>query len=184
MNGSFGDPMMFLVRTLFELVIFVVMVRYFMQLFHANFFNPITQSLVKLTNPVLNPLRNILPKSRRHDFASLLVTLLLIVAMVWVLAIMGGAEHITVIALLLNSIYFIFLLVTDLFFWTVLMRAIASWFGNNRSPGVAFLEDLTDPILRPVQKLLPPLGGIDLSPLAVLIAIQVLQIFVGNLLMG
>jgi YggT family protein len=64
------------------------------------------------------------------------------------------------------------------------MRAIASWIGNGRSPGVALLEDLTDPILRPVQKILPPLGGIDLSPLAVLIAIQVLQIFVGNLLMG
>ena len=180
MSGSFGDPMMFLVRTLFELVIFVVMVRYFLQLFHANFFNPITQSLVKLTNPVLNPLRNVLPKSRRHDFASLLVTLVL---MVWVLGLMS-VGHVSVAALLFNSLYFIFLLVTDLFFWTILMRAIASWIGNGRSPGVALLEDLTDPILRPVQKILPPLGGIDLSPLAVLIAIQVLQIFVGNLLMG
>ena len=183
MSGSFGDPMMFLVRTLFELVIFVVMVRYFLQLFHANFFNPITQSLVKLTNPVLNPLRNALPKSRRHDFASLLVTLVLIVLMVWVLGLMS-VGHVSVAALLFNSLYFIFLLVTDLFFWTILMRAIASWIGNGRSPGVALLEDLTDPILRPVQKILPPLGGIDLSPLAVLIAIQVLQIFVGNLLMG
>lgn len=183
MSGSFGDPMMFLVRTLFELVIFVVMVRYFLQLFHANFFNPITQSLVKLTNPVLNPLRNVLPKSRRHDFASLLVTLALIVSMVWVLGLMS-VGHVSVAALVFNSLYFIFLLVTDLFFWTILMRAIASWIGNGRSPGVALLEDLTDPILRPVQKILPPLGGIDLSPLAVLIAIQVVQIFVGNLLMG
>ena len=183
MSGSFGDLMMFLVRTLFELVIFVVMVRYFLQLFHANFFNPITQSLVKLTNPVLNPLRNVLPKSRRHDFASLLVTLVLIVLMVWVLGLMS-VGHVSVAALLFNSLYFIFLLVTDLFFWTILMRAIASWIGSGRSPGVALLEDLTDPILRPVQKILPPLGGIDLSPLAVLIAIQVVQIFVGNLLMG
>lgn len=183
MSGSFGDPMMFLVRTLFELVIFVVMVRYFLQLFHANFFNPITQSLVKLTNPVLNPLRRFLPKSRRHDFASLLVTLVLIVLMVWVLGMMSVGS-VSAVALIFNSLYFAFLLVTDLFFWTILMRAIASWIGNGRSPGVALLEDLTDPILQPVQKILPPLGGIDLSPLAVLIAIQVLQIFVGNLLMG
>ncbi|ACX96660.1 YggT family protein [Halothiobacillus neapolitanus] len=183
MSGSFGDPMMFLVRTLFELVIFVVMVRYFLQLFHANFFNSITQSLVKLTNPVLNPLRRFLPKSRRHDFASLLVTLVLIVLMVWVLGMMSVGS-VSAAALIFNSLYFAFLLVTDLFFWTILMRAIASWIGNGRSPGVALLEDLTDPILQPVQKILPPLGGIDLSPLAVLIAIQVLQIFVGNLLMG
>ncbi|MBD3816416.1 MAG: YggT family protein, partial [Halothiobacillus sp.] len=161
----------------------VVMVRYFLQLFHANFFNPITQSLVKLTNPVLSPLRNVLPKSRRHDFASLLVTLVLIVLMVWVLGMMS-VGRVSVAALIFNSLYFAFLLVTDLFFWTILMRAIASWIGNGRSPGVALLEDLTDPILQPVQKILPPLGGIDLSPLAVLIAIQVLQIFVGNLLMG
>lgn len=183
MSGSFGDPVLFLVRTLFELVIFVVMVRYFMQLFQANFFNPITQSLVKLTNPILNPLRGVLPKSRRHDFASLLVTLVLIVLMVWVLGLMS-VGRVPVAALIVNSLYFIFLLVTDLFFWTILLRAIASWVGNSRSPAVAFLEDLTDPILRPVQKILPPLSGIDLSPLAVLIGIQVLQIFVGNLLMG
>ncbi|OYY54029.1 MAG: hypothetical protein B7Y53_06915 [Halothiobacillus sp. 28-55-5] len=82
------------------------------------------------------------------------------------------------------SIYFAFLLVTDLFFWTILMRAVASWVGNNRSPGVALLEDLTDPILQPVQRFLPPLGGFDLSPLAVLIAIQVLQMAVGNVLFG
>lgn len=183
MSGSFGDPMMFLVRTLFELVIFVVMVRYFLQLFRANFFNPITQSLVRLTDPVLNPLRNVLPKSHRHDFASLLVVLGLIVLMVWVLGVMS-VGRVSGMALLFNSLYFIFLLVTDLFFWTILMRAIASWIGNNRSPAIALLEDLTDPILQPVQKILPPLGGIDLSPLAVLIAIQVVQIFVGNLLMG
>ncbi|MHB8920942.1 MAG: YggT family protein [Halothiobacillus sp.] len=183
MSGSFGDPLAFLVRTLFELVIFIVLVRYFLQAFRANFFNPITQSLVKITDPVLNPLRKLLPRTGRHDLASMLVALALIVLMVWVLGMMrsGGMP---VMALILTSVYFVFLLVTDLFFWTVLMRAVASWVGNNRSPGISLLEDLTDPLLLPVQKFLPPLGGFDLSPLAVLIVIQVLQIAVGNVLFG
>ncbi|ANJ67109.1 hypothetical protein A9404_06675 [Halothiobacillus diazotrophicus] len=183
MNGSFGDPVLFLVRTLFELLIFVVLIRYFLQLFRANFFNPVTQSIVKLTNPVLSPLRRILPKTGRHDLAALLVALVLIVLMVWVLASMKGLP-ISGAALFVNALYFTFLMVTDLFFWTILLRAVASWIGNTQSPAVALLEDLTDPLLRPIQRMLPPLGGIDLSPLAVLLLIQVLQITVGNLLLG
>lgn len=183
MNGSFGDPVLFLIRTLFELLIFMVLVRYFLQLFRANFFNPVTQSIVKLTNPVLNPLRRMLPKTGRHDLAALLVALVLIVLMVWTLAAMKGLP-VSAVALLVNSLYFAFLMVTDLFFWTILLRAVASWIGNTGSPAVSLLQDLTDPVLRPVQRILPPLGGIDLSPLAVLLLIQVLQITVGNLLLG
>lgn len=182
MSGSFGDPLAFLVRTLFELVIFIVLLRYFLQAFRANFFNPMVQTLVKITDPVLKPLRQYLPRMGRHDLATLLVAGILIVLMVWVLGMMRGGMP--VLTLVLMSIYFAFLLVTDLFFWTILMRAIASWVGNNRSPGVALLEDLTDPLLQPVQKFLPPLGGFDLSPLAVLIVIQVLQMAVGNVLLG
>lgn len=183
MNGSFGDPVLFLVRTLFELLIFIVLVRYFLQAFRASFFNPVTQSIVKISNPVLNPLRRILPKAGRHDWASLLVAFGLIVAMVWVLAAIKGLS-VSAGALLLNSVYFIFLMVTNLFFWMILLRVVASWVSNDRSPAMAFLDDLTDPLLRPVQRWLPPLGGIDLSPLAVLLLIQVVQITVGNLLLG
>jgi YggT family protein len=182
MSGSFGDPLAFIVRTLFELLIFILLVRYFLQAFRANFFNPIAQTLVKITDPVLNPLRQYVPRVGRHDLASLLVALVLIVLMVWVLGLMRGGQ--SLLTLVLMALYFAFLLVTDLFFWTILMRAVASWVGNNRSPGVALLEDLTDPLVRPVQKFLPPLGGFDLSPLAVLIVIQVLQMAVGNLLFG
>lgn len=183
MNGSFGDPTIFLVRTLFQLVIFVVITRYFLQAFRASFFNPITQAIVKITDPVLRPLRHILPKTGRHDLASVLVAVLLIVLMVWVMGQMQGVA-LGVGALALTTLYLGFITVTNLFFWTVLLRALASWLGPSRSPGVAFLEDLTDPVLQPVQRILPPLGGIDLSPLAVLLGIQVLQMVVGNLLLG
>ena len=65
-----------------------------------------------------------------------------------------------------------------------MLRAVASWIGIDRSPGVAFLGDLTDPVVAPVRRVLPPIGGIDLSPLAVLLIIQVAQMVIGNLLMG
>ncbi len=185
MSGQFGDPMLLLVRTLFELPIFILLIRYFLQLFRGNFFNPLTQSIVKITNPVLLPLRRILPTSRRHDFAALIVAALLTVLMVMALAALsgaGGLPHPAVIGI--NALYFAFLLVTNLFFWMVLLRALSSWLGNTQSPAVALLSDLTDPLLRPVQKILPSLGGLDLSPLVLLLGIQVVQMVVGNLLFG
>ncbi|MFP4639805.1 MAG: YggT family protein [Guyparkeria sp.] len=183
MSGSFGDPGIFLVRVLFELVAFVAFARYFLQLFRANFFNPVTQAIVKITDPVLNPLRTIVKPVGRHDIASLLLGVLMVLLMVWAITSMRGVG-LNGTGLFIGTIYFTFLTITNLFFWTILIRAVASWLGNERSPGVAFLSDLTDPVVDPVRRVLPPLGGIDLSPLAVLLIIQVLQMVVGNLLMG
>jgi len=183
MSGSFGDPSVFLVRVLFELVIFVAFARYFLQLFRANFFNPVTQAVVKITDPVLNPIRAVIRPVGRHDLAALVFALVMVALMVWALTAMRGIG-LSGSGLLFGTLYFAFLTVTNLFFWTVLLRAVASWVGNERSPGVAFLDDLTEPVVAPVRRVLPPLGGLDLSPLAVLLIIQVAQMLVGNLLLG
>lgn len=183
MSGSFGDPSVFLVRVLLELVAFVAFSRYFLQLFRANFFNPVTQAIVKITDPVLNPLRTVIKPVGRHDLAALLFGVVTVALMVWALSAMRGVG-VSGAGVFIGTLYFAFLTVTNLFFWTVLLRAVASWLGNDRSPGVAFLADLTDPVVDPVRRVLPPLGGIDLSPLAVLLLIQVAQMVVGNLLMG
>ena len=183
MSGSFGDPSVFLVRVLFELVAFVAFARYFLQLFEANFYNPVTQAVVKITDPVLNPIRAVIRPVGRHDLAALVFALVTVALMVWAITAMRGVGM-SGTGLFLGTLYFAFLTVTNLFFWTVLLRAVASWLGNERSPGVAFLDDLTDPVVAPVRRVLPPIGGIDLSPLAVLLIIQVAQMVVGNLLMG
>ncbi len=183
MSGSFGDPSVFLVRVLFELVAFVAFARYFLQLFRADFFNPVTQAVVKITDPVLNPLRTVIKPVGRHDLAALVFAILMVALMVWAITALQGVG-LGISGLLMGTLYFAFLTVTNLFFWTVLLRAVASWLGNERSPGVSFLADLTDPVVAPVRRVLPPLGGIDLSPLAVLLIIQVAQMVVGNLLMG
>ncbi|WP_322521099.1 YggT family protein [Guyparkeria halophila] len=183
MSGSFGDPSVFLVRVLFELVAFVAFARYFLQLFRANFYNPVTQAIVKITDPVLNPLRTVIKPVGRHDLAALVFGIVMVALMVWAITAMRGVGM-TGTGVLIGTIYFTFLTVTNLFFWTVLLRAVASWLGNDRSPGVAFLADLTDPVVDPIRRVLPPIGGIDLSPLAVLLIIQVAQMVVGNLLMG
>lgn len=177
MDGYLANPLILVIQTLFQLYIWVVLLRYFLQLFRADFYNPLTQLVVRATNPLLVPLRRIVPPVGRHDLASIVLALLLIAAMVFAVSAVGGMVM-TAQSILGATVYFAFKIVTDLFFWTVLVRALLSWFGQQRTPVSGLLEDLTDPILRPVQNMLPPLGGIDLSPLAVLLGIQVIQMLV------
>ncbi|MFP4154643.1 MAG: YggT family protein [Halothiobacillaceae bacterium] len=177
MDGYFANPLILVIQTLFQLYIWVVLLRYFLQLFRADFYNPLTQLVVKATNPLLIPLRGVVPPVGRHDLASIVLALLLIAVMVVAVSAVGNMP-ITGSSVFGATLYFAFKIVTDLFFWTVLIRALLSWFGQQRTPVSGLLEDLTDPILRPVQNILPPLGGIDLSPLAVLLGIQVIQMLV------
>jgi len=177
MNDYLANPLILIVQTLFQLYIWVVLIRYFLQLFRGDFYNPITQAVVKATNPLLIPLRRIVPSIGRHDIASLVLALVLTALMIVVIAAING-RPMTGQALFGATLYFGFKMLIDLFFWTVLIRALLSWFAQGRTAASSFLEDLTDPVLKPVQRILPPLGGIDLSPLAVLLGLQVIQMLV------
>jgi len=177
MDGYFANPLIFVIQTLFQFYIWVVLLRYFLQLFRGDFYNPITQMVVKATNPLLLPLRKVIPSVGRHDLASLVLAFALVALMIVVISSIG-AMPMTGQALFGATLYFGFKIVTDLFFWTVLIAALLSWFGRERTPISAMLDELTRPLLRPVRKVLPPLGGIDLSPLAVLLGLQVLQMLV------
>ncbi|HER34542.1 MAG TPA: YggT family protein, partial [Halothiobacillaceae bacterium] len=108
MSGSFGDPSVFLVRVLFELVIFVALARYFLQLFRADFYNPVTQAVVKITDPVLNPLRSVIKPVGRHDLAALVFALVMVALMVFAMTAIQGVG-ISGAGLILATLYFAFL---------------------------------------------------------------------------
>jgi len=107
--------------------------------------------VVKATNPLLIPLRKIVPSIGRHDIASLVLALILTALMVLVIAAING-RPMTGQALFGATLYFGFKMLIDLFFWTVLIRALLSWFAQGRTAASSFLEDLTDPVLKPVQR--------------------------------
>ncbi|MDD3609491.1 MAG: YggT family protein [Halothiobacillaceae bacterium] len=174
MNAT--DPFVFLVYALFQLYLFIVLLRYVLQLFRASFFNPVSQLVVRATDPLLRPLRRLLPAMGRHDIAALVLAFVLNLLMWLIIAAIQGVSP-SVGALLVKSVASLLTQAIDLFFWAVLIRAILSWVASgNRNPAVALIEEITDPLLAPVQKILPPLGGIDLSPLAVLLALQFVSI--------
>ena len=176
MSGSYlADPLVFLIRTLFGLYIAVVLIRFLLQWARADFYNPISQFVVRVTAPVLRPLRQIIPGYGGMDLASLVLAWALKAVELAVIAGLLGHGG-PLLGALAWAVPALLELVIDLFLFAILIRVILSWVNPDPyNPAVALLDRLTDPVLSPAQRLLPPIGGIDLSPMLVMVGLVLLQ---------
>lgn len=178
MGSYITNPLEFLFTTLVDLYIFAIILRFLLQAVRADFYNPLSQFIVKVTNPVCQPLRRVLPPVAGQDSASLLMALVIGFAKVFLLVQLKGGS-VGIGGLLIWTLADMIGLVLDLFFFAIIARAIISWIHTGaHNPGIALLVQLTDPLMRPVQRILPPIAGIDLSPIAVLIGIQLLKMLI------
>ncbi|MFO1352569.1 MAG: YggT family protein [Gammaproteobacteria bacterium] len=177
MNGVpyLSDTGIFLVRTLFGILLFTVLLRFLLQWVRADFYNPLVQVLVKITNPLLVPLRRLIPGFWGLDLAAIVLLLgLKLIELIFVFASMGRGLGLP--GILVLAVAELLELLVNVLFWAVIVRAVLSWVSPHQGHPVAeLLYRLTEPLLRPVRNLLPPLSGLDLSPLVVLIAFGVLQ---------
>ncbi|MBU0500554.1 MAG: YggT family protein [Gammaproteobacteria bacterium] len=169
------NPAVFLVQTLFGLYILAVMLRLLLQWVRADFYNPVSQFIVKLTHPVLRPMRRFVPPLLGLDMASLLLAWLLkTIEIGIVLLLMGFAFPFW--APLLWAIPALLELTIDIFLFAIIMQAILSWFSSAPyNPVNQLLHSLTQPILSPAQRLIPPIAGVDLSPMVAIIALYLLE---------
>lgn len=179
MNGSYlANPFLFLLQTLFDLYILVVLLRFFLQWVRADFYNPISQFVVKVTSPLLLPLRRVIPAIGGLDTASLVLAWALkTVELMLVFWLTAGSF--SLLLPLFLAIPELVKLAIDIFFWAILIQAILSWINPGvYNPASALLYSLTLPLLRPAQRLIPPIGGIDLSPMVVMLALIVIKMLI------
>ena len=174
-SSYFTNPLVFLVQTLFGLYILAVLLRFLLQLVRADFYNPISQFLVKATNPPLKILRRIIPGLGGIDLSSLVLAWLLkTVELLLIVSIMGNSVNLLGPALW--AIPELVELLINIYLFGVLIQVILSWISpGNYNPAIALLHSLTDPVMRPARNLLPPMGGIDLSPMLVMIGLVLLK---------
>jgi YggT family protein len=166
------NPVEFLINTLFSLYIMAVLLRFLLAIVRADFYNPVSQFLVKVTNPPLLLMRRIIPSAGKIDTSALLLMLLLQMAALGLIALLRGSE-ISVGALLILSLAELLGLLLNIFLFAILIQVIMSWINPGAyNPAVSLLYSLTEPVLGPCRRLIPPFSGIDLSPLVALIAIQ------------
>jgi YggT family protein len=179
MNGSGTNAISYLAGTLIDLYTTAVLLRLLLQWVRADFYNPVCQFLVKITNPVIVPLRRVLPSIGKLDTASVVVILVLEFSAVWIASRLSSTpldfEQIMIFSFMKLAVT---LLMT--YFFLIIASAILSWFGSRvKHPVVPLVYQLTEPVLSPLRKIIPPIAGIDLSPVFALIAIRFLLVLIG-----
>ncbi|MEX0386803.1 YggT family protein [Spiribacter onubensis] len=176
--GYLSSPLAFLVDTLFSLYIMAVMLRFLLQWSRADFYNPLSQFLVRVTQPMLQPLRRIIPGWGGIDFpAIVLMVVLQAIALALLMMIAGVTPRIDY--LLLRTPAELISLLLNVYLIAIVVRAILSWINpRDYNPATTLLLGLTEPVIRPFRAIIPPIGGVDLSPLAAIIAIQILKMLI------
>ena len=168
----------FLISTALELYTMVMLLRIWMQWARCDFYNPLAQFVVKATQPIVGPLRRILPSMGPIDTASLVMAFVLSLIKSMVLFMVITFQPIIWIAALLILIKTIGLLV----FWVLLVMALMSWVSRGRSPVEYVLMQLTESLLSPIRRMLPAMGGIDFSPMVLVLLLYVLNMGMMELL--
>lgn len=171
-----------ILNTLFTLGLYIVILRLWMQFVQVNYYNPCTQFIIKATQPIIRPLRKILPPIGRFDTACLV--LLYIIALIKVLVLYKfNAINAPLfdVRYLLYSLYAILHAVGHLIFWLLLIRAVLSWFSQDNSPIEAILYQLTEPFVAPIRRFIPPIGNIDISFMIVVFVLVILNMLATSL---
>ncbi|MCO6413662.1 MAG: YggT family protein [Thiogranum sp.] len=172
------NPIEFLINTIFGLYILMVMLRFLLAAVRADFYNPVSQFLVKVTNPALTPLRRVIPSIGKLDTSALLLMVLLqFISFVFIGLLRGGA--IRPVSILVLSVAELVGLLLNVFLFAILVQVIVSWINPGSSnPAISLVNNLTEPVLRPCRRLLPPISGIDFSPIFALIGIQLAKMLI------
>ena len=176
---STDHPFAFLVDILTHLLVLLFMLRLLFQLVRADIHNPISQTVLKFSDPALRPMRRIIPSVGRLDTASAVAMLLAQILGLFLIAAINGTVR-NPLLLILPSLLLLVQALLQLYFITLLAEALLSWLNPNPySPAMNILQSLNAPLLDPVRKRLPATGGVDFSIMIVMIAILFLMRMVG-----
>lgn len=171
------NALYYIVDTLISLVFYMFLLRLLMQLVRADFRNPLAQAIVRLTNPLVLPLRRILPPAGKIDTASIVAVVLVALAHAGLIYALRGFRTPDAFTLLRIAALTLVTKTLWLYFYAILLYALISLISPGQySPVSALLTSLCEPLLRPFRRIVPPIGGIDLSPLWACIALQALLI--------
>ena len=177
MTSNFSDAGAFLIDTFLGLYLVIVVLRFLIQASRADYYNPICQAIVKITDPACKPLRRILPTIKGLDFSALLLAILV--------QVIAALVNTSITDYPINSFHPIILawavlgiaaVVIDIYFIALLISVGASWIAPySNHPALALVSQITEPICAPARKLLPPMGGIDFSIILVFVAINLID---------
>ena len=175
MTQNFSETGIFLIQTAAGIYLYLLLLRFLMQVARADYYNPICQTIVKLTTPAVKPLKMFLPRIGRVDLAILAaalgVQIIAIMLMIWLADIyVFQPIYIAWAALSLAA------KIIDIYFFALIVTVIASWIApQSNHPVLALVHQIIEPICAPARRLLPPMGGLDFSIILVFVTLIVIN---------
>lgn len=170
-----NDAAIFIIKTLGSLYLLIVLMRFILQLVRANFYNPLCQFIVKATQPLLKPLRRVIPSMFGLDMSSLVLALIVQIVLMAVILLLKGFE-VDLLLLVPWALIALFSLFLNVLFYAMIISVILSWVApGSHNPGAELVAQITEPVLAPFRRIIPNLGGLDISPIFAFIVIQLLQ---------
>lgn len=196
MGNAVLDAFSFLVGMVFNLYAMLLALRFIMQVFRADYYNPLAQFVVKVTDPVLKPIRRIVPSFKSYDTSSLLMTFLVLFIKLVLLKVLQtdilpvAGKAVFAARQSYGSLFFMAIvdvihLLFNVFIFAMIIQAVLSWFPNPNTDTIRnLLSGITEPILGPIRRRVPPVGGLDLSVLIGIIGLFFLQILITGTLLS
>jgi len=171
------NPASFLIEVIIGLYALIVMLRFMLQWVRADFYNPVSQFIVKATAPVLNPLRRIIPGIGGIDVAALLLVWgILTIKLILLFSLQGGAS---ITAAMLLAIPEMIEMIFNIFIYSILVLVILSWVNpNGYNPAIGLIHSLTSPVMNPLRRIIPSAGGIDFTPMIAMVALYLAQMLI------
>ena len=175
--NALGNIGSLLVSTLGTLYMMAILLRFLLQISRADFYNPITQMIVRATDPGVQLFRRFIPGYKGVDFATLVFAILVESVLICALIFMAGFDLPGVGLILTWAVAGILNFILDIYFWSLLVSIVSSFIAPfSEHPALVLVRQLTEPVMAPFRRLLPSMGGLDLSPIFVFLSIQILKI--------
>lgn len=180
MGNSAASAIVFVISSIAQLYLLVLLLRLLLPWLGIPYNNPVSQGILKLTSPVVIPVRRLLPPIGKIDTATLLVAFVIqFLTICLVMLILGRTPAVPEAAL--TAVVDLVILGIRLFVFAIIIRIVLSWLGGGGyNPAIQFVDALTEPVLRPFRRMIPPIGGIDISPVFAIIMLSALGILVGG----
>ena len=180
MPSNVATALVFVINALTSLYLLVLLLRFWLPWLQADFRNPLAQGILRLTSPLVIPVRRIVPPFGRLDTATILVAFIIqYIAVLLMMLVIGQTAGIAPIAV--TAIVKLVVLSINLFVYAIFIRIILSWISQGGyNPATAIITTLTEPILRPFRRLIPPMGGFDISPIFAIILLVAATIIVNG----
>ena len=183
MNSALTDIGMTIVQPLFSLAMLLIAVRFLAQLCGVSGYNPISMTLRRVTNVIVLPLSRLLPSGNRFSPGALLALILIqVVFIALMLGLVGQLDAFNVLQALIWSALGAAGLLVSIIFYSVIAMIVVSFLAPQSShPAVDFIWELTEPVMAPLRQFLPPMGGLDFSPIILFIVLNVIRVSLGHM---